>query len=390
MAESSCRYFSGYKPCRHSRVCDRGQCSQFSPVSERILIVHLGALGAVLRSTSLLAAIKRRFPQSHITWVTKHPADSLLQNIPAIDRVLTLDVEDLLALKTMRFDSAFVIDKSAIASGVLASTTVERSFGFTTNALGAVLPLNPEAAELWQIGLSNELKFKRNQKTEQRLVHEALCLGDFRRDEYQVNLSFEEIQLRETRRRIWAPHNELIIGINTGASAVLPAKKLTVEGHCRLIDEIRKTEKIADLPIVLLGGNEDQARNYEIAAKCGHVVIQSPTERGIRDGLVSVAACDIVFSGDSLGMHMAIGLKKWVVAWFGPTVAAEIDLYERGNKILTQAPCSPCWKRFCDVSPMCYDQLDLKAATRALAEGMDWQISLYKPHIRETYYSPSL
>ena len=45
-------------------------------------------------------------------------------------------------------------------------------------------------------------------------------------------------------------------------------------------------------------------------------------------------ACDIVVSGDSLGMHMAIGLKKWVVAWFGPTCHQEIDLYDRGAKFL--------------------------------------------------------
>ena len=43
---------------------------------------------------------------------------------------------------------------------------------------------------------------------------------------------------------------------------------------------------------------------------------------------VTVAACDMVVSGDTLGMHMAIARGKFVVAWFGLSCAQEIDLFE--------------------------------------------------------------
>jgi heptosyltransferase II len=105
--------------------------------------------------------------------------------------------------------------------------------------------------------------------------------------------------------------------------------------------------------VVLLGGREDTVRNQRIAY--GLDVVQTTTDRGLHDGIVSVAACDRVVSGDSLGMHLAIGLGIWTVAWFGPTCAHEIDLYDRGVLVQTQASCSPCWKRSCDRSPMCYD-----------------------------------
>src|SRR6185437_6089748 len=96
-----------------------------------------------------------------------------------------------------------------------------------------------------------------------------------------------------------------------------------------------------------------------------------------------------VFSGDSLGMHMAIGLKKWVVAWFGPTCPQEIELYGRGRKILTQAPCSPCWKRVCQQEKMCYDQVDFEQTVNALLEGWKWLTSSSKPHTPEISFSPS-
>ncbi len=389
MAQVDCRHFSGYKPCPRSEICDRLTCSSYSAVSERILIVHLGALGAVLRSTSLLKAIHRRYPNCHVTWVTKAPAEKLLENIADIDQVLTTSSEDLVSLKARKFDVAFVVDKSVVAAGILASTQVDKAYGFTTNGLGAILPLNTEATELWQLGLSNEMKFLKNRKTEQQLVHEALALGAFTRDEYQITLSNAEHEAVERRRKVWSPSGLPILGINTGCSGVLPAKKLSVAGHLRLIEEIRRNEVLKKMPIVLMGGNEDTERNSEIAFESGAMVIESSTTAGIRDGIVSIAAADIIFSGDSLGMHMAIGMKKWVVAWFGPTCAVEIDLYERGRKILTQASCSPCWKKDCGRSPMCYDQLDWQAIVKAMAEGVDWQTSLYRPHTLETSYLAS-
>src|SRR5437870_5010869 len=112
MAEIDCRFFNGYKPCGKGTVCERGRCSSFASVGPRVLLVHLEALGAVVRSTSLLAAIRREFAGCQITWVTKTPA--LLENL-GVERVLSLSTEDLLKLEVLSFDVALVIDKSLAA-----------------------------------------------------------------------------------------------------------------------------------------------------------------------------------------------------------------------------------------------------------------------------------
>ncbi len=385
MAETSCRYFNGYKPCGKNAECN-AECPSRSTVAERILVVHLEALGAVLRSTSLLAAIKRQYPRSSVTWITKAPAHHLLSGLAAIDRLLTLSSEDLLSLSAMEFDLGLIVDKSPVATGVVKATTVKELRGFRTISSGAIVPANAEAHELWELGLSDRKKFFENTKTEQQLVHESLALGPYVRDPYMVALSKSEEELARTRRQLWGEGT--ILGINTGCSPTLPHKKLSIDGHRHLIARIRAHGELKRLPIVLLGGPEDTERNQAIAHGLG--VIQSPTTRGLRDGLASVAACDLIFTGDSLGMHMAIALEKWTVAWFGPSCAQEIDLYGRGRKIPTQAPCSPCWKRVCSQSRMCYDQVDFAAASAALAEGIKWHISSSKPHSPGTSSSPSL
>lgn len=327
-----------------------------------ILIVHLGALGAVVRSTSLLKAIKRKYPGAMITWVTDAPAHHLLKNHPGIDRVLTTQESDLLQLSALQFEVALVIDKSLKAAGVVQRTTVDHVVGFNINPKnGAIVPATEAAKELWSLGLSNQKKFFENTKPETQLMIEALELGPFKRDDYWLPLTESENAEAKQRRVQWQQNKKHILGLNTGCSPVIPYKKLSIPFHRQIIERIQKD--FPDTSIVLLGGPEDTERNQQIAKDLN--VISTATESGLRDGLISVAACDTVITGDSLGMHMAIAQQKQVVAWFGPTCAHEIDLYDRGVKILTQAPCSPCWKRTCEKSIMCYDQVSLEEVVNA-------------------------
>lgn len=376
----SCRHFSGYKPCGKNPSCEE-TCPQKSIPTSYLLIVHLGAIGAVLRTTSILKAMKRKFPGSHITWVTDPPSDQLLKNHPLIDRVLTTRPEDLLSLSVLEFDVAFVIDKSLKANGVLKQTHCGQVFGFRAEPPhGAILPATSAAQELWSLGLDNHKKFFLNQKAETQLLIEALELGRFQRDEYDLPLCADEEKEVKRRHKLWQNNQPLVLGVNTGCSSVIAYKKLSVEFQRQIIQTIKKQFAVS---VVLLGGPEDSGRNLQIGE--GLEVIQSSTTSGLRDGLVSVAACDVVLTGDSLGMHMAVSQKKYVVAWFGPTCAQEIELYGRGEKILSKASCAPCWKRLCDQPRMCYDQVSLNEVLEALKRGFSQcqQTSLSKQPFSE-------
>jgi len=382
MAEHMCRYFNGHKPCGLSTQCDQ-LCPHRDIPQLRILVVHLEALGAVLRATSLLPAIKRKFPSSHITWMTQRPADQLLKHNPYIDRILTTESDGLLQLRALQFDVAFCLDKSLKASGVLASTHFEILYGYQADPMtGAILPANSEAQEYWEIGLSDQKKFFENKKPETQLLAEALALP-YERDEYQLILTKAEIQEGENRAEQWRKTSRWLIGINTGCSNTILAKRLTVEYQRNLITQLKSNFPV---DIVLLGGgSEDESRNREIAENLS--VFVSSSLSGIRDGLISASACDLIITGDSLGMHMSIALKKYTVAWFGPTCAHEIDFYGRGEALVTDASCSPCWKRSCQKSIMCYDLVPYDRFLNSVSKGIQWleKSSLYKLHSSETF-----
>ncbi len=362
-AQIACRHFNGYKPCGKNEVCDE-LCPSRDIPKKRIVLVHLGALGAVLRSTALLPAIKRKYPSSHITWLTQKPAHSLLENLNQVDKVMTTDLESLKILETLQFDVALIVDKSQFAGSIAYKLNAKEKYGFLLDpSTGSIVPANDEAKPLWDLGLDNHKKFFENKKPETQLVAESLSLS-FMRDPYQVSFNLQEQEMLRLRENQWRSHkSKLIVGINTGCSDVIPYKKLSLGAHIELIRMLQK-EEVFDL--VLLGGPEDRERNDYIQKITS--VASSPCDQGLRDGLCSVAACDIVISGDSLGMHMAIALQKYVVAWFGPTCAHEIDLYDRGVKIQSPASCAPCWKRHCAKEVMCYDLVPLDEILQALRD----------------------
>ncbi|MEQ1878870.1 MAG: glycosyltransferase family 9 protein, partial [Bdellovibrionia bacterium] len=257
MIQTSCRFFTGYKPCGRSDICSE-KCPQRDIPQTRLLVIHLEALGAVLRSTTLLASIKRKFHSSHVTWVTKRGAVPLLQNNPLIDRILTADGDDLLALRALEFDAVFSLDKSLTAAGILSFVRADLHYGFTVDSrTGAIVPATSAAEELWRIGLDDNVKFFVNQKAETQLACESLELP-YARDDYSLFLTDQEARASATLRARWPGP---VIGLNTGCSPTIQAKKLTVETHRELCRHLSKLGTV----VLLGGGPEDSERNRQIA-----------------------------------------------------------------------------------------------------------------------------
>ena len=133
---------------------------------------------------------------------------------------------------------------------------------------------------------------------------------------------------------------------------------MTIAQHVSIIKKLLNEKNIK---IVLLGGREDTERNLEISKIIGNKIINTPTTEGVRNGICYENICDVVVSGDSFGMHVAIGLKKFVIAWFGLSCWSEIDLYDRGVKLIPEGlQCAPCWKKNCPYDLECIQMIDLE------------------------------
>jgi heptosyltransferase-2 len=278
--------------------------------------------------------------------------------------VFLWEPESWLILQQMRFDLVLNVDKSQRSGAFARTLQTRKTLGFGIGPKGAIIPLNPEAMPNYLLGLDDHAKFRVNTKTVVQMLREQFVLDD-RMDEYLLTLSPEERRFRDEFCRtagIAPPGSErrdLVVGLNTGCSELYPNKKLTIDQHVTLIERL---SAFPGIRCVLLGGPEDTSRNAEIARRAGPQAIATPTNEGVRHGLLYLDLCDVVISGDSFGMHAAIALKKHVIVWFGVSCPQEIELYGRGMKLIPHGlECSPCWKRECPYDLECLRMVNLDA-----------------------------
>ena len=75
----SCKRFTGYKPCYPDHNCWTDGCKDNIAIGTKILIINFDAMGDVLMTTAQLPALKRKYPESTIHWITLGISAPLLQ-----------------------------------------------------------------------------------------------------------------------------------------------------------------------------------------------------------------------------------------------------------------------------------------------------------------------
>lgn len=338
-----CKYFVGEKPCRYKHEC--GGCKKYNPMGMRICIIKLGALGDVLRTTPLLHALRKKYPVCHITWVTDKSAIEILSRTSLIDRLFSYSPDISIRFQIERFDILINLEKTVEACLLASIANAKEKYGFGLNSFGTIYPINNMADYVFRLGISDDLKFKKNKKTYQEIAFEAVGLK-YKGEQYVINLNENDISYAES---VFAKKGigkrDLKIGLNTGSGIVFATKRWTVERFAELADMLSNKLKAK---VMLLGGPEEEIRNKDIFDLAKEKPINMGTNHSLTHFAAIVSKCDLLITGDTLALHFAIGLRVPTVALFTSTCAQELDLYGRGIKIVADVECAPCYKGSCD------------------------------------------
>ncbi|MFH1338766.1 MAG: glycosyltransferase family 9 protein [Candidatus Omnitrophota bacterium] len=350
-ARLDCRYFRGDRPCSYNTSCSA--CPDYQPQGKKILIIKLAATGDVLRTTPVLRGIKRKYPRSFITWITEREAVDLLKDNNYIDRLLVYGLPDVERLKVERFDVLICLDKEIEAIVLANQVKAKKKFGFGFDPrTGNAVPFNRESGYAWELGLSDELKFKKNEKSYPQIIFEMAKLR-YDNDEYILNISeTDRIYAQDLLNRTGVPGTSPIVGLNTGAGSRFANKAWTERGFAELIRLIRAD---TDASVFLLGGPKESQLNARIASRTGDLAYSAGCYHSLGQFAAIVEACSLIVSGDTVALHIAIALKKFTVAIFGPTCDTEVDLYGRGVKVTSPIECRPCYRKQCDKKNNCMD-----------------------------------
>jgi len=254
----------------------------------KILIIKLGysetldknistapSLGDVLRTT----VIVNFFKNDCVTWLVDKNASALLEGNKYIKRILFYEDTVFNLLRKEKFDAVINLEKLPGICALSDSLETRKFFGFGSKAKGA--------EELDELSRSIE-KRRQNQDCWQNIL--ARAIGERWRGQPYV-LGYK-------------PKSgiEYDIGLNLTTSNKWTNKAWPKEYW----DELSS----------LIKGRYSVSRQKGMDNLCKY--------------MDWINSCRLIISADTLGLHLALALKKRVIALFGPTSPSEIHLYNCG------------------------------------------------------------
>ncbi|MEZ6004920.1 MAG: glycosyltransferase family 9 protein [Planctomycetota bacterium] len=330
----------------------------------RILIIKTGALGDVLRTTSILPGLDQRFSNLEVTWLTAPGARALVERHALVARTWTVDPASPASVAQIRerlagekFEWVLSLDDEQPLCELASAAQRVRLSGAWIDESGN-RAYTDDVSEWFEMGLLSRLgKTKADAlKVKNERSHPQIYADMFGIQMGQPELPLEPAEI-EAAEAFYAQHGltgkRLRIGLNTGAGGRWSSKTMPVGEVVRLIERL-------DLALghqagfVLLGGSAEADRNQEILLRCQSCRDPLEVVDGGDNSLTAFAALidrlDLLVTSDSLALHMGVARRRPIVSFFAPTSAAEIELYGLGEKVISTAADYCSYKKDADNS----------------------------------------
>ncbi|MCH2224398.1 MAG: glycosyltransferase family 9 protein [Crocinitomicaceae bacterium] len=322
-----CRNFRTGIPCvpnkLNNEVCNT--CTSYDPVKFRVLIIKLGALGDVIRTTPLLEKFRNEYEGVHFTWVTQSPA---ILPKDKVDDILAWNETSIFTISNSTFDVAINLDKEAEACILLDKVKAEKKFGFVWKD-GHISPATKKAEHKILTGLFDQLS-KDNTKSYLEEIFE-ICDYEFQGEDYDINLNTELSDKWKLHFDKLSKGRE-VVGLNTGCGPRWNTRLWSESAWCELAEKLIGNGYFP----VFLGGQLEHEKNTRMAKSSG---CHYPGHFSLEEFISLTNACDVIVTQVSMMMHIATALKKKMVLCNTIFNKHEFELYGRGVIIEPESGC---------------------------------------------------
>ena len=317
-----------------------------------ILIIKLSAIGDVIHTLPALAALRKKFPDAHITWVIEETAADLIINHPALDRVIISRRKSWLNdLRKGRFGRPV---KEFIE---FVQTLRDRPYDLVIDFHG----LFKSAVIVLLSGGRRKLGYDSMQELSGLFYSEKIP-EDMKKHAVDRYLDF----LHYLGADVGAPEFTIPIDKDrqTHVASILQAEGIDIEkpfvavspvalwetklwsNHqfAWLCDQIIRDMKV---PVVFTGSEEKAIEGIQSFMTMPSVNLAGRTT--LRDLAQLYQKAALLITTDSGPMHLAAAMKTPVVALFGPTDPQRTGPYGDGHIVVRrELPCSPCFSKTCE------------------------------------------
>jgi heptosyltransferase-2 len=279
------------------------------------------SLGDVLRTTVILYP----FVEDHVTWLVDEQAYPLLEGNPYINRILFYDLTSVLQLQRERFDTVINLEKVPGVCALADSISAWRRYGFRFDEQRGEAEAYDGCEKVVSLCKDGDLK-----RTHQGSWQESLLQIVGARWEGQEYLLGYKPQTAE----------QFDIGLNWAVGSKWPNKAWPAERW----DELK----------ALLDGT------YSYSMQQGMENLHAYMDW--------INSCHMLVTNDSLGLHIALALRKKVVVLYGPTNPNETHFYGRGEVLYPDSgcPCLPCLEPVCTNGERCMETISAETVLYAV------------------------
>ncbi len=287
----------------------------------KVLVIKLGysetldpeigmvsSLGDVLRTTVILYP----FEHDHVTWLVDAAAQPLLEGNPYIDRLLTYDLTSVLQLQRERYDTVINLEKVPGICALADSVSAWRRYGFRFDeARGEAQPYDG-CEQVFSLSRDPALKKAHAQPWQEALLQ--IVGARWEGQEYVLGY-------RPQTAERWD------VGLNWAVGSKWPNKAWP-------------RSRWEELEGLLRG-------RYTCSQQQGM--------GDLHEYMDWIHSCRLLVTNDSLGLHIALALRKKVVVLYGPTNPNETHFYDRAEVVYPEAgyDCIPCLSALCSNDRSC-------------------------------------
>jgi len=340
-----CRHFVGHIPCRPHKKdgvhCEG--CPQYDPTDYDVLIIKLGAIGDVIRTTPLLHRLKADYPRASITWLTLTP-----EVLPAqVDRKYGFELKNIITIMAQEYDLLINLDKDIEACALTDKLKAKTKLGFTM-VDGKPRNIDDASYHKYLTGVFDDVN-KANTKSYPEEIFE-ICGYTFRGEKYILDLP-------EKRPSFDIPAGARVVGLNTGCGGRWVTRLWADDRWVALAKGLKE----AGYWPLFLGGEAEHEKNLRLAKESGAAYLG---HYSLSEFFCLMDRCELVVTAVTMAMHIAIGLGKKVALFNNIFNPHEFEMYGLGEILSPGVDCEGCFKPTC--SDTCMDNITVEATLAAV------------------------
>lgn len=325
---------------------------------ERILVIRLSAIGDIVMASGLIPAMRKRWPEAHITWLVEEPMAELLRANPRIDAVKVLPRAHWRRLRKAGHYGLLLKEFQQMHAWLQA-----QAFDWVVDLQGllksGVWAFLSRAARRVGLG-SREGSQWLMTETLPRIMDDPRIGKEYRDLSRYLGADPDDFRL------------DMVISDADRASAKAALKKVGITASYGVIAPLTTRPQkhwpdaywgqLAKLigpqrPLVMLGGPQDLERAQRIIALSPYPLPSLVGQTPLMQSAAIIESAHYLVGVDTGLTHLGIALGTPTIAIFGSTAPYLDPLSDNARVLYEPRDCSPCHRH-----PSCDNRFDCMRA----------------------------